>query len=101
MSLHELIPVMIIAIPLTAVAGRHVLRPMLETVTRLLEHRQAADAGAERRIAALEERLGEMESQLNRVLEEQEFARLLERRAASSLEPPPTGPARSSASEAS
>ncbi len=79
-SVPELIPFVIFAIPLTAVIGKHIIRPVLETFTHLMEQRNpvAPPPELERRIAVLEDRLGAIEGSLERVLEEQEFRRLLE-----------------------
>lgn len=89
-SLPELIPFVIFAIPLTAVVGKHIIRPVLETLTHLMEQRQpiAPSPEVEKRMELLEDRLGDIEDSLKRVLEEQEFRRLLE-----SAPPKPPAPA--------
>lgn len=85
-----LVPLMALAIPLTAVAGRVVVKPIVDAIAKLNATQvraQTDDAPLEQRLVQTEERLAGMERLLERILEEQDFQRkLLAGRAAASGE---------------
>ena len=72
--LQLMIPIIALSIPMVAVAGRFVVKPLVEAITRAGSERtnreQQALAG---RLALLEERLGGMERTLRQVQEAQSF----------------------------
>jgi len=77
--LRMLIPVMGVSIPLVVVTGAFIVGPIVRAVGRMHEARNAAPAlgPLEQRLQATEERLAQLERQMGRVLEEQEFQRNL------------------------
>ncbi len=91
-SVWVLIPLSIFAIPLAAVVGNVIVKPITAALTRLAEAERSAGGSAmlERRIAELDERLARMERQLGR---------LAEPPARPQLEPGGSAPALTSGSE--
>jgi len=77
--LRMLIPVMGVSIPLVVVVGAFIVQPIVKAVSRMQEARGAAPAigPLEQRLQATEERLAQMERQMSRMVEEQEFQRNL------------------------
>jgi hypothetical protein len=86
-----LVPLMALAIPLTAVAGRVVVKPIVEAIAKLNATQvraQEEDFPLEHRLVQTEERLAGMERLLERILEEQDFQRkLLAGRAGGAADP--------------
>lgn len=73
-----LVPLAALAIPLTAVIGHVVVKPIVEAISKL-SSAQAARAAppAEAQLLQVEERLAALERTLGRIEEEQEFQRKL------------------------
>lgn len=74
-----LVPMMALAIPLTAVVGRVVVKPIVDAISKLAaaqSERNAALPSGER-LLQMEERLYAMERMLGRIEEEQDFQRKL------------------------
>ena len=75
-----LVPLMALAIPLTAVAGRVVVKPIVEAIAKLNATQvraQTGDVPLEQRLVQTEERIAGMERLLERIVEEQDFQRKL------------------------
>ena len=74
-----LIPLMALSIPLAAVVGRVVIKPVVDAITQLSGAQAASRSTApiEQRLAATEERLASIERILTKVVEEQDFQRQL------------------------
>jgi hypothetical protein len=74
-----LIPLFALCIPLVAIVGRQIVRPLTEVIGRLAE--QQARLGSPRQneaeMAELQGRLEQMERVLAKVVDEQEFQRAL------------------------
>jgi hypothetical protein len=70
---------MALAIPLTAVVGHVVVKPIVEAITKLSSAQAARSAPPEaaQGLLQLEERLSNLERTLGRIEEEQEFQRKL------------------------
>jgi len=78
-ELWILVPMTALAIPLTAVVGHVVVKPIVEAITKLSSAQSArtAQAPAPEQLLQLEERLSSLERTLSRIEEEQEFQRKL------------------------
>jgi hypothetical protein len=75
-----LIPLMALSIPLAAVVGRVVIKPVVDAITQLSGAQAAAGRTTpqfEQRLAATEERLAGIERLLEKVVDEQDFQRKL------------------------
>jgi hypothetical protein len=87
-----LIPLMALSIPLAAVVGRVVIKPVVDAITQLSGAQASGrmTAPIEQRLAATEERLAGIERLLEKVVEEQDFQRKLmsSRPPAKELTPP-------------
>jgi hypothetical protein len=77
--LRTLIPVIGVSIPLVVVAGRFIVQPIVSSLTRLSESQKTGQAVAplQSRLESTEQRLEQLERQLDRVIEEQQFQRSL------------------------
>lgn len=85
-ALRMLIPVMGVSIPLVVVVGAFIVQPIVKAVSRVQDARGSMPAlgPIEQRLQATETRLAQLERQMSRMLEEQEFQRnLLSGRASS------------------
>ena len=92
-----LVPLMALSIPLAAVVGRVVVKPIVDAITKLPAMRPAEPANArqDEYVQALEDRVALLERSLTQVRDEQEFQRrlLTERAPAPSSEARRTGEA--------
>lgn len=78
-TLALLIPIIGVSIPLVIVAGRFIVQPIVQAVTRHADARDGNQlvAPLTQRLAAAEERIAQLERSMDRVVEEQEFHREL------------------------
>lgn len=74
-----LIPIIGVSIPLVIVAGRFIVQPIVNAITKQAEARDNSQlvVPLNQRLAAAEERIQQLERSLDRVLQEQEFNRKL------------------------
>ncbi len=73
-----LIPILALLIPLVAVIAHFLVKPIADILAQRLKAQPAGGAlPADDRIPALERQIAELQSSLQRVLEEQEFDRQL------------------------
>lgn len=80
-TLALLIPIIGVSIPLVIVAGRFIVQPIVNAISKHVEARENGQVVAPltQRLAAAEDRIEHLERSLGRVLEEQEFNRRLTR----------------------
>lgn len=78
-DLGILVPILALSIPLVAIIGRHIVRPLAEALTRApAAGHEMANAEARRELEELRDRLDGLEKALSRVEEEQSFQRALQ-----------------------
>jgi len=78
-TLALLIPIIGVSIPLVIVAGKFIVQPIVNAISKHVETRENGQlvAPLTQRLAAAEDRIQQLERSLDRVLEEQEFNRKL------------------------
>jgi hypothetical protein len=78
-TLALLIPIIGVSIPLVIVAGRFIVQPIVQAITQQSQNRENSQVVAPlaQRLAAAEDRIQQLERSLDRVVQEQEFAREL------------------------
>ncbi|MCI0436416.1 MAG: hypothetical protein L0271_22685 [Gemmatimonadetes bacterium] len=79
-ELGILIPLIGVSIPLVVVAGKFIVQPIVQAITRMHDSQQVAiqdTAPLLNRLTATEERLDRLEKSLHRIAEEQDFQRKL------------------------
>jgi len=74
-----LIPVIGVSIPLVIVVGRFIVQPIVTALTRHIDSRSGSDlvVPLSQQMAAVEQRIQQLERSLDRVVQEQEFNRQL------------------------
>jgi hypothetical protein len=74
-----LVPLMALSIPLAAVVGRVVVKPIVDAISKLPAMRvaESANVGRDQYVQALEDRVTSLERSLTQVRDEQEFQRRL------------------------